>query len=306
MSAHLADSIGRASAARLNSALQRAARRALQPRLLVLFVLGMAIPTMLFALPVSFFLGGELNHSPAAATLASSIGLGALIDLIDAPDMSFSLLYAVVVPPLFVMLLISPWLNALALGAARLSRSSGFRALISAANAAYWPMVRIGLFGLLPIVLALVVGQIAAGAVARYDAHAVLQSSVEHLMLMARLFAMLLVALAQSSIEVGRAVLVAHPRRRSVVRAWWAGLAFLRRHPLYLFGGWLLVTVPSLLLAAALMVLRTNLDQGSFPGLVLALVLAEGCVLVLAFMRYARLFLLVDLLAQVSAPRSRT
>jgi hypothetical protein len=287
----------------LSLTLRHAGRRALQFRLLLMWLLGMAIPTVLFALPVLSFLGSELDYSPTAPSLASRVGFGALIDLLGAPALSFSLLYAALVPPLIVMLVITPWLNALSLGAAKTPRATTFRALISGANAAYWPMVRLGLFGLVPLMVALLLANIAASAVDRYDQHAVLESSVDHLLLASRLFALLVIALAQCSVEVARAVLVAHPRRRSVLRAWFTGLALLYRHPLYLFGTWLLITVPAMLLVAILMVLRTNLDQGSSIGLSFALLLAEMCVLVLAWMRCARLFSLVDLVAHQTAKR---
>jgi hypothetical protein len=304
MSAHPSARLGAPGSRRtLVAVVRHAGREALQFRLLLLWLLGMAVPTILFALPLTWFLGSELNHSPAAASLASSVGLGALIDLLDAPDLSFSLVYAVLGPPLIVMLVISPWLNALTFGAAQIPRGSRFRALISAANAGYWPMVRMGLLGLVPLMVALMLAKVAGAAVDRYDAHAVLESSSDNWAMLARLFALLLLALAQCTVEVGRAVLVAHPRRRSVVSAWWTGLAFLRRHPLDLFGSWLLITLPLLLLVAILMVLRTNLDQGSAIGLLLALLLAEGSVLVLAWMRCTRLFSMVDLVARFTAHR---
>ena len=295
--------MARSSRRTLAAVLRHAGRQALQIRLLMLWLLGMAVPTILFALPVTKFLGGELNYLPDSAGLASSFGFSALINLINAPDMSISLLYATMVAPLILMLVISPWLNALAIGSARIPGPAKFPALISAANAAYWPMVRMGLFGFVPLVVALMFAKIAAGAVDRYDEHAVLASSVDHLLLASRLFTLVLIGLAQSTLEVGRAVLVAHPRRHSVVRAWWTGLAFFYRHPLQLFGIWLLITLPSLLLVALLMVLRTNLDQGSTIGLALAFVLAEACVVVLAWMRCARLYSMVDLVSRFTTHR---
>ena len=299
MSAH---PTARASRRTLRIILQHAARQALQPRLLLLWLLGMALPTVLFAVPVTWFLGEELDHSPAAPALASKVGLGAVIDLLGAPALSISLIYAVLVPPIIIMLVIWPWLNALALGAARIPSPARFRALISAANAAYWPMVRLAVLGLVPIALALALAQAALNALASYDARAVLESSAICWSILSWLFVLLVVGLANCTLEVARAVLVAHPRRRSVIRAWWAGLGFLRRHPLYLFGTWLLITLPLQLLVLILMVVRTNLDQGSSLGLLLALVLAEACVVVLAWMRCTRMFSLIDLVARFSAP----
>jgi len=287
----------------LGAVWSRAARHGAQIRLLALWLIVLAVPTLFLLIPLMTVMAPELNYSPSAVPLASTMSLNALNDLFHIKSIGGPVLTAIFTTATVAMFLTSAWLNALALGATRAFGRPKFRVLIGHANAAYWSMVRMGLWSLVPIGVVLVVANMASHAIAKYDESAILASSIDHLHWIARVVVFVLYVTAQCSIETGRALLVAHPRRRSVVRAWFAGLSFLKRHPVRIFGTWLIVTLPVLLLVGALMVLRLNLDQGHVLGSLGAVLLAELAVLALAWMRCTRIFALVDLVALSTARR---
>ena len=114
-------------------------------------------------------------------------------------------------------------------------------------------------------------------------------------MLAATLVSGLLVLVAHATLDAGRAVLALDRRRTSAVLAWIDGMRLFRRRPFAALGVYLAVSALGLGLAAALAVARLNLPAlgaGSFFG---GLLLTQLAVLVLAWMRCARLFVLMEL-----------
>jgi hypothetical protein len=115
------------------------------------------------------------------------------------------------------------------------------------------------------------------------------------LALLVTLLTGVLLALAHASVDAGRAQLAIERRRRSVVKAWWAGCGMLWRRPLHGLGAYLAIGVAGLGLAGALAIARLNVSGASLGGFLAALLLVQLTVAVLGWMRSARLFALVAL-----------
>ena len=90
-------------------------------------------------------------------------------------------------------------------------------------------------------------------------------------------------------------------RRRSAFKAWWQGVKQLARRPLATLGAYLPVTVIGLLLAGALTLARVHLPRVDGAGFAAALLLTQLVVLVLAWMRTARLFAMIALARRLAA-----
>jgi hypothetical protein len=274
--------------------LTRAARRAGQHRLLLLWLIAIGIPALLLATPMYLLFAARLNHSIDAASIASKLDFRVLIDL---PGVAFAFpeaISAASISSLMVGFFMYAWLNGLAVGASRIKPGSNFSSLIAAANAQYWRMFRLGLWSLVPIGIALAIASAVGQSIDHAKAEAVVASSLDAASHLHLLFTLLLVAMAQCSVEMARAFLAIDPRRRSAVRSWWHGLLMLLRHPIALFGVWLVPSVCSMVLAALLMLVRLNIDQGSAFGLLSAFLLAELVVVWMALMRITRLYALIE------------
>ena len=79
----------------------------------------------------------------------------------------------------------------------------------------------------------------------------------------------LLFVLAHASLEAGRGWLAADGRLRSALKAWWRGLKLLCKRPFAVLSVYVGGTLPSLLLAAALLLLRPHIGHGGVGALFL-------------------------------------
>ena len=276
-----------------------AARRSAQHRLIILWIVALGVPTVLFVTPVYLLLAKHLNHSIDSAAIAAHLDLRVLIDL---PGVLFAFPEAVgaaSVASILIGFASYAWLNGLAVGASRFKPNVSYSVLIAAANSQYWRMFRMGLWALVIVGIALAIASAAGSGIERADAEAVVASSLDTVKLLHNLFTLLLLALAQCSLEVGRAFLAIDPRRRSVIRSWWNGVAMLIRHPIRLIAAWLVPSLLSVLLSAALMLLRLNINQGGVIGLAAAFVIAELVVAWMAWMRITKLYALIDTVQEI-------
>jgi hypothetical protein len=277
------------------STVARAARAALQWRLLLLWSAVLLLPTALLALPVWQLLGANLDHSVHAAALARELDLSALADLIASASRGAPLLTDLALVALGVTLLLSPLLSGMVVSAARAPQVLGFRGLVGGALAEYPRMLRMLLVALVPFGLAAALGSAAMDAAGDYAGHAVLESDAELAGYAALLVSGLLFVLAHASVDAGRAALATDRRRRSALVAWWGGCKMLLRRPLATLGAYLGISVAGLLGAALLGLARIEVPPLGAAGIVGAVLLTELVVMTLAWMRGARLFALIDL-----------
>ncbi|MDB5918656.1 MAG: hypothetical protein JWR40_2890 [Massilia sp.] len=303
------------------SVLPRAARAALQWRLLLLWAACLLVPAALMALPMWRLLAGSFGHSVHAAALAREVDLTALADVVANYGRSGAAFPLAAAEALLLTLLLSPLLSGMAMSAMNtlgeigtlatakrpmnpLStvkdavRPHGFGALLAGGLREYPRMARMLIVALVPLGLAAALGAWAMRAAGSYGETATLQSSSDAARMAALLLLLLLLALAHATLDAGRATLALDPRRRSACLAWWQGCKRVMRRPraaLVTFALYMAITLAGLALAAALAVARIHLPPLGAAGLTGGFLLTQLIVMVLAWMRTARLFAMVEL-----------
>ncbi len=277
------------------AAIPRAARAALQWRLLLLWVLWMLIPTAIVGLTVFQTLSAQLDYSVHSAAIARQLDMTVFADLMAAHGKNVAAFNGAGILALILTLLISPLLSGMAASAARAPETLGFRALTAGALTEYPRMLRMLLWSAVPLGLAIALGGVAMDAAAEYDKTAILESDADLVSHAALALTVLLLALAHATLDAGRAALTIERRRTSAVKAWWSGCKLLLRRPLATFGVYGAISLVGFCLAAALAVARLNVSGAGIAGFIGALLLVQMAVAVLGWMRSARLFALVDL-----------
>ena len=273
----------------------RAARAALQWRLLLLWVLWMLIPSAIVGLTLWQTLSTQLDYSVHAGAIARQLDMTVFADLMAAHGKNAAGFSNATILALAATLLIAPLLSGMAVTAARFDGAPGFRTLTAGGLSEYPRMLRMLLWSVIPLGVAAALGGMAIDAADEYAASAILESSADMAGYAALALTALLLALAHATLDAGRAALAIERRRTSAVKAWWSGCKLLARRPLATFGAYFLISAVGLGLAAALAIGRINVSGASLAGFIAALLLVQVTVAVLGWMRSARLFALVAL-----------
>jgi len=274
----------------LRSQFRVGARLALQWRLLLLWLLALALPWLLALLPLWRALAAQLDQSLAARVLAERFELPVLAEaLMGLGAQGFG--GSALLSGLLLLALLLPWLSGSLIAVVRAPLPLGFMALLQGGLREYGRMARLWLWALLLLgaVLAAAGGLLAL--VAKRAALMQLEADADLLRYAVLGLAGLLFLLAHATLDATRARLALEPQRRSVMVAWRLASRDLWRQPrrLLLYG---LITALGLLLAAGLGLLRVQLAPvGAFSQL-LALLLGQLLVLALVWMRCARVFAL--------------
>ncbi|SFG52871.1 hypothetical protein SAMN05518865_113130 [Duganella sp. CF458] len=282
---------------KLSANLKNASRAALQWRLLVIWLAAALLPTLLLALPMWSTLSGILSHSVHAPQLAKSLDVLALADLMGEFKRNNLALQAGGIGAAALALLLSPLLTGVIASAGRAQETATFRQLFAGGVSEYPRMFRMLLWAVVPLGLALALGGAVADSVQDIAEKASLESTADAWSLCANVLGVLLLALANLTLDAGRAQLAIDRRRTSAVKAWWSGLKLLLRRPAAMFGSYLLLTVSGLLLAGLFALARFNVEASNGLLLVAGFLLAQLVVLAMAWMRAARLFALMTLSA---------
>jgi hypothetical protein len=238
-------------------------------------------------------------HAPA---LARALDLVAIADLGTDMDRNGKTLTAIGGAAVVLTLLLSPLLTGAVVVAARTPHRLPVRDLLAGAAAQYprmlrmlvWAAVLLGATGLLA-------RRLGDAANAHMD-KAITYADAQPWQVAATVAAALLLLLANLTLDTGRAALAIDLRRTSAVKAWWRGLALLRRQPGGVLLAWAVPTAGGLLLAALLAWGRLHVPAIGIGGTLGAVLLAQLIVLVLAWMRMTRLFALVALARQQAGP----
>ncbi|MDB5959188.1 MAG: hypothetical protein JWP59_482 [Massilia sp.] len=269
-------------------------------RLLLLWVLLSLLPTLVMALPV-FRLLGALDYSVQAPALAGELDMVALADLVQHYNRSGAALPLAALLALALTLILSPFLTGMAVSAARAETRLSVGALAAGGLQEYPRMARMLVVALLPLIAAALLGGAARGMADRYAETALLASKAASASLAASIVMAVLLVLAHASIDAARAHLALDRRRRSAFKAWWHGCKQVARRPLATLVAYLPLTLIALVVAAALSLARVHLPHVDGAGLVAAFVLTQLIVLVLAWMRTARLFAMIGLARKLAA-----
>jgi hypothetical protein len=112
-----------------------------------------------------------------------------------------------------------------------------------------------------------------------------------------------LFVLAQAIVESGRAAFVADTGLRSATRAFGRGIMQLLRRPFSTLTSYVLISVIGYAIALALGVGRIHTPAVGFAGLVLAVLLAQLVVLVIGWVRVARLYALAEVARSLPSRR---
>jgi hypothetical protein len=273
----------------------RAARCALQWRLLVLWTGALLLPTLVAALPVWQLLSANLDHTVQAAALASRLDLVALADISGAMSRSGAALGNGGLLALVLTLLLSPLLSGMTIAAARAPQQLGFSGLVAGGVLEYARLLRMMVWSVVPLGLAAVFAGIGMTVAHKVGERAVLESDASHANLAALVFTAVVLVLADASLDAGRAMLAIDRRRKSAVKAWWHGWKLLTRRPLAMLGAWLGFSALGLALAALLGVARIKVPALGVGGFLAAFALTQLAVVAVAWMRSARLVALMEL-----------
>ncbi|MBV8665167.1 MAG: hypothetical protein JO269_01660 [Burkholderiaceae bacterium] len=277
------------------SVLQGAGGRALQWRVLLLWVAALWIPTALLALPVWRLLAVQFDHSIYAAELAQRLDLNSVNDLMVVFSQNGLALAEAGIAALLATLLLSPLLSGALIAAARATEIRTLGQLIQAGVADYGRMLRMLLWAVVPLAVAGGLGAAAMQGAKHYAETAVLQANADWANYAATTLLFVLLLLAHATVDAGRAQLAADSRRRSAVKAWWMGCQMAWRRPSMVFGLYMAFSALGLMLMAVLGYLRINVPHAGAPGLLFALLLAQLIAAVSGWMRAARLFAMIDL-----------
>lgn len=273
-----------------------ATRGALQWRLLLWWALLLLLPTLAATLPLWQLLSASLDHSVHAARLAERLDMIAFSDLV----VTLRERYAPAAGAgggvgLVLALLLSPLLSGMAIAASRTVQPLRAGALLAAGAHEYLRLARMLVWSAIPLGAAAIVAGLAWRAAGHTAATALLEADADRAEQLAPLATGALLLLAHATVDVGRAVLAADRRRTSAIIAWADGCRLLLRRPLALLGTYLAVTAAGLLLAALVAFARVHVPALGTAGTVGAVALAQLAVVVLGWMRAARLFALAVL-----------
>jgi hypothetical protein len=274
-------------------ALVSAMLAAVQWRLLLLWLLFLLLPVAVVALPLWRALAGLLDHSVHAGEWARHFDLLMFGDTAMTLGSHAEWLGATAILGLVLTLLMSPFLDGMMVGSGRAGRALGFGALLQNGWVEYGRMFRVMLWSLLPYAVVLGVSGAASHLADRHAEQAVLESQADAWAHGARWALVVVFVLAQAIVESTRAAFIADPELRSATRALGRGVLQLLRRPLGTLLFYLAVSAVGLLVAGALGIARihtTAADGGFLP----ALLLGQAIVLVIGWMRLARLFALAE------------
>lgn len=272
-----------------------AAWSALQWRLLLLWLVGLALPTAIVTLPVGRTLGALLDNSVHAADWARGFDINAFGDVFTTFGKSGAALGAGVTLALLVTALLSPLLSGFALTAVRAPRTPGFGELVHGGVAEYWRLFRLMLVALIPLGIAVGIGAGAIGWASKHTEHAILASEVEHANRMALGLLAVLFVVAHATVEAARGQFAADGHLRSAFRAWFRGLMLVMRRPIATLGVYLLLGAVAAGLVYLLGGWRIGIPRATVGGVALACLVTQLISLTLAWLRTARLFAYAEL-----------
>lgn len=264
-------------------------------RYLALFAVLTWLPTTLAVAPLHGFLAELLDHSPRAASLVKALDAATLVEIVrQLGEPVAGGVSAGFGGALFVALLFGPALAGAAATVAARTERADFPTLLASAGRLYGRMLRMVFVGAIPFGIAGGLGAALLHAADSSGKHAVLASSASRASTLAWTATVLLVWLAHTTLEVGRAVLATDESRRSALKAWGAGLRLSVRRPLAVLGASAVTTLAGLLLAAVVTAVRLRLHPGGPGGILVSFVLAQLAVAVVGLARAARLGALVN------------
>ncbi|TCV94853.1 hypothetical protein EC912_103342 [Luteibacter rhizovicinus] len=277
----------------------------LQWRLLICWVLITLLPTLVVALPVWHVFDSLLAQSVHADTWAQHFD-GLMFRDVMSEAQRGSALNGAFVAGLLLTVFLSPFLTGMVIASGRAGRSLGFGGLMQGGGTEYGRMFRLLLISFVPYGL---FGFLAQTALNMGDTHAdaaLLPSEADLGTNLALGAAILCFVLAQSIVESARAQFMVDLGLRSALRALWRGFMQFLRRPFTTLGLYLAITVMGYALATVIASWRGHTTAAGGGGFVAAFAITQLGVMVVAWMRTARLYALAGVAQPTNARRRRT
>ncbi len=276
---------------------------AMQWRLWLLWIGASLGCALIAALPAWNWLAASLNNSVHAPAIASGKAPALLIDMLLSRNAPLGVIGQSTTIAAVLMLLLSPLLAGATIAAIRSHTRLGFGDLLRGAIAEYGPMLRMLVWSVVPLGLALLLMSVIIGANEKAHEHAILASEGATARNIAFVVGAVLFVLAHASLEAGRGWLATDGRLRSALKAWGRGVKLLCRRPLAVLLAWLVTTVLGLALALLFAYLRQFAGGAGLGGFLLAMLLGCGITAGLAWGRIARLYAMSALAGDMHARR---
>ena len=265
--------------------------RAFQWRLLLLWTLGLLVPTFVVTLPFAQLLAERLDHSVHAADIAARFDAAWMYEALSPIlERSGTALAASGLTSLLIALLLAPWLTGMVVASIRAGDTLRFGNLMQLGLREYGRMARMLLWALVPLGIALAIG---GGMMDWADKQAetmILETGAKNASRVAMVVLLMAFGLAHATVEAGRAVMAADPSRRSAVKAWWRGTRLLVQRPVAVLVVYLGTLVAGQGLALAFAYARTQVVAATPGALVLGVLLVQLLVAAIAWGRIARLY----------------
>jgi len=292
------------------SALLSALGSALQWRLLLWWVLALALPTLVAALPLWGTLQAQFAHVPQASDIAAGRDLPLLLDGLTAMRESFGGIAAGMLVALLLALLLSPWLAGMVVASLRSQpqlnrRDLDMGELLHGGFAEYGRMARMLLWSIVPLGIAFAIGGGLSAALDKQTESAILASEVSRAETVGMTVLVVLALFAHMTLEAARGWLGADAGLRSVLRAWWRGTRLVLRRPLASLVVYLGTAIVGYGLALLFAWLRLQIDGAGIATVLFGVVLAQCVVAMIAYARIARLHGFAALAADAIERRDR-
>jgi hypothetical protein len=271
------------------SALMAALAAGLRWRVLLWWVIALAIPALIALLPVWASLQSQFAYSPKSATIAAMDDLPLMIEGLRGMRDQFTGITLAGVVATAITLLLSPWLTGMVVASIRERGSLGMGELAHGGLSEYGRMFRMLLWSVIPMGIAIGVGSAVWFALGKQAEGAILASEAARASNIGMGVMAVLALFAHATVEAGRGWIAADIGLRSVIRAWWRGLKLVLRRPLASLVVYLGTAIAGYGLALVFVWLRTKTGGPGTGGFVLGLVVTQLLVAMLAFARVARL-----------------
>jgi hypothetical protein len=279
-----------------------ALKSAMQWRMLLLWILATLVPTLLVATPLWQAMQAQFGHSVHAADIAAGHDVPLLLQGLIEAGQHMGWLSIGIVTSTALMLLVSPWLTGMVVATLRTGRRLGFGELVHGGLAEYWRMLRMMLWSLIPLGIALAIGSGIMGALHKGAEDAILAADADAAGRNGLIVLVILFVLAHATVEAGRGWIGADRQLRSVVRAWWRGVKLLVRRPLATLLVYVVASIAGYGLALLFAWLRFRADGVGMGAFLLSFLLGQGIVAMLAWGRIARVAGMATLAAGQARP----
>jgi hypothetical protein len=267
-------------------------KSALQWRLLLWWLIALSLPTLLFSVPLWTGLNAQFAYSPQAADIAAGRDLPLWAEgmrtITGGEDMSINIgLFAAIT----LTVLLSPWLTGMAVAAMRANHRLTLGGLAHGGLSEYWRMVRLMLWSLIPLGIALAIASaFFAFVVDDRVSAAILESEAERFRHIGMALTAVVFVIAHATLEAARGWLGADANLRSIFRAWWRGTKLVLSRPLASLLVYVGATLVSVVLAALFALWRIHADGAGIGSFAFGLLLTQLVVASLTWGRIARLY----------------